>query len=142
VGRLASQTATQNLGQILGLLVIPILVLWIAYFVHAKRDIDTLTLGLQAVQKAQTAPESGISRQQLTVILAAAGVAFQSELQSTPLAEKTFVQLPQFFQKRDGIGSNSLIDPNQKSTLTAEIATILDQLEAQFQNTVACCGAT
>jgi hypothetical protein len=43
LGRTASQTAAHRLGQILGLLVIPIVVLWSIYFYNAKADIDALS---------------------------------------------------------------------------------------------------
>ncbi len=39
MGRLASQTAAHKLGQILGLLVIPVIVLWLACFFNAKSQV-------------------------------------------------------------------------------------------------------
>ena len=45
MGRLASQTAAHKLGQILGLLVIPIIVLWSMYFFSAKSEINNLSGG-------------------------------------------------------------------------------------------------
>jgi signal transduction histidine kinase len=43
LGRLASQTAARKLGQILGLLVIPIIGLWLMHFFNAKAEIDGLS---------------------------------------------------------------------------------------------------
>jgi hypothetical protein len=53
VGRLASQTAAHKLGQILGLLVIPIIVFWLMYFLIAKTDIDGLNREIAGVELAQ-----------------------------------------------------------------------------------------
>jgi signal transduction histidine kinase len=53
VGRLASQTAAHKLGQILGLLVIPIIVFWLMYFLNAKTDIDGLNREIAGVELAQ-----------------------------------------------------------------------------------------
>jgi signal transduction histidine kinase len=47
--RLASQTAAHKLGQILGLLLIPIIVLWVMYVVKAKPELDFLVLLTLAV---------------------------------------------------------------------------------------------
>jgi signal transduction histidine kinase len=53
LGRLASQTATHKLGQILGLLVIPIIVLLSIYFLKAKSEIDVLSRQRAGVALAQ-----------------------------------------------------------------------------------------
>jgi signal transduction histidine kinase len=53
VGRLASETATHKLGQILGLLVIPMLVLWLSYYVQAKGEIDKLSSEIAGAELAK-----------------------------------------------------------------------------------------
>ncbi len=99
MGQLASRSATQKLGQILGLLVIPMLVLWAVYFVNAKRDIDALTRGLQAIELAQATPTLSIPSDQLAVALIAAGLAFERDDQNVSFTEKTLVLLPELAQK-------------------------------------------
>ncbi len=55
LGRLASQTATYKLGQILSLLVLPIIVLLAIYFMKAKGEIDVLSRERAGVRLAQVA---------------------------------------------------------------------------------------
>jgi signal transduction histidine kinase len=53
VGRLASQTASQKLAQILGLLILPVLVLWLIFFQHIKGEIDVLNREQQGLNLAE-----------------------------------------------------------------------------------------
>ena len=115
---LASRTAAHKLGQILGLLVIPILVLWSIYFMKAKSEIDGLSRELAGVELVSLAPQddSGKARREvlamqigispdkvvgdITVVSAriarASGLATDSEWQSNALAETALITLPVF----------------------------------------------
>jgi signal transduction histidine kinase len=59
LGRSASHTAAHKLGQILGLLIIPILVLWSIYFIGAKAEIDSLNREITGVVLARAGLETG-----------------------------------------------------------------------------------
>lgn len=132
MGRPASHTATQKLGQILGLLVIPILVLWAVYFIQAKRDIDTLSTGLQSVEQAQTSLSNGISNQQLSAILKAVGLAIEDGALNDQIDTNILVQLPQLFQKRDEANSNVPSNSSQLDFFNDEIKATFELLSVQL----------
>ncbi len=98
--RLASQTAAHKLGQILGLLVIPIIVLWSIYFFHAKGEIDGLNREIEGVSRAlnyNAAPDKRAAF--LKELLRPSGLALDNELESHVLAETGLLLVPSLQQK-------------------------------------------
>ena len=78
MGRLASQTAAHKLRQILGLLVIPIIVLWSIYFFKVRSEITSLNAAFAALVLVTLALASSV--------LVGVGLAFQ-------MTKSTFSQL-------------------------------------------------
>ncbi len=103
MGRLASQTATQKLGQVLGLLVIPMLVLWTLYFAREKLEIDRLSraivgteLALSVMQTDNVGSNSRLVSQseQLGDIFRNSGLANDIDSESNQRAETAMLLLP------------------------------------------------
>jgi signal transduction histidine kinase len=99
VGRLASETAAQKLWQILGLLIIPILVLWAVYFINAKSDIDAISREIAGVEEVLTLfSQQKSSAAELENIYGKAGLALDADKVSNDLASVAFVQLPRLLE--------------------------------------------
>ena len=84
MGRLASQTAAHKLVQVIGLLLIPIVVLLILYFVKSKSEIDLLAqerAGVALAQWVLAAPDklSADDLAKLAKLEAAAGLSTRSQ---------------------------------------------------------------
>jgi signal transduction histidine kinase len=131
VGRLASETAAQKLWQILGLLVIPILVLWAVYFTNAKSNIDVISREIAAVEKAQAIlqqPKSALA--DLENIYREAGLSFDTDKLSHDLALVVFVLLPKLEEaSRDLVARSvpsSQAGPSEKLLFANDLAAARD----------------
>jgi signal transduction histidine kinase len=116
LGRLASQTAAHKLGHILGLLVVPIIVLWSIYFFNAKAEIDGLSREVAGVELAKERNTSDrLNLTDFPAIRLESGLALDNELESHALAELGLLLVPALRQKLEGLNTVVAKQPMNKA---------------------------
>jgi signal transduction histidine kinase len=114
VGRLASETAAHKLGQILGLLVIPILVLWLSYYLQAKGDIDQLSSEIAGAELAKLEASDLESTPETRALSKVIGLSSAPEKAS----DKNYIEAGR--QKAEGVIQSRLLAIHQMSGLALD----------------------
>jgi signal transduction histidine kinase len=129
LGRTASQTAVQRLGQILGLLVIPIVVLWSMYFYNAKAEIDKLSREISGAGIAQVVFDSSLDPNVLPSLETTIGLHGRrpiiSQQRGVDSESPTQLEQQQFYLQDVYRASGLSVDGNPHSNALAETMLVL-----------------